>query len=77
MSAALLVTVDTHERTEAGIVVLSGTVAGTLARVSIACDRRTVAPVLAALEAGERPVVNAEPWQVVAGEPTAVGWAEG
>ncbi len=64
----VLVIVDTHERTESGIAVLSGVVAGTLARVSVACDRRAVAPVLDALARGERVPVNVEPWQVIAGD---------
>ena len=63
-----LVIVDTHERTEASIAVLSGAVAGTLARVSVACDARTVAPVLEAVARGERVPVNVEPWQVIAGD---------
>lgn len=67
-NAGILVIVDTHERTEASIAVLSGTVAGTLARVSVAADLRTAAPILEALARGERVPVNAEPWQIIAGE---------
>ena len=68
MTAGILVIVDTHERTEVSIAVLSGVVAGTLARVSVACDARTVAPVLEAVARGERVPVNVEPWQVIAGD---------
>ena len=42
--------------------------AGTLARVSVACDLRTVAPVLEAIARGEHVPVNVEPWQVIAGD---------
>lgn len=63
----VLVIVDRHERTEASIAVLSGTVAGTLARVELACDARTVVPVLAAIAAGERVPIHAESWQIIGG----------
>ncbi len=53
---------------ERSIAVLSGTVAGTLARVDVACELRTVAPGLAAIAAGERVPVNVETWQIIAGE---------
>jgi len=66
--AGILVIVDTHERTEVSIAVLSGVVAGTLARVSVACEARAVAPILEAVARGERVPVNVEPWQVIAGE---------
>ena len=66
--AGILVIVDTLERTEVSIAVLSGVVAGTLARVSVACDGRTVAGILEAVARGERVPVNVEPWQVIAGE---------
>jgi hypothetical protein len=68
MTDGILVVVDSHERTEASVAVLSGVVAGTLARVSVACDARAVAPVLEAVARGERVPVNVEPWQVIAGE---------
>ena len=66
--AGILVIVDTLERTEVSIAVLSGVVAGTLARVTVACDRRAVAPVLEAVARGERVPVNVEPWQIIAGD---------
>jgi len=53
---------------EVSIAALSGFVAGTMARVSVACDARAVAPVLEALARGERVPVNVEPWQVIAGD---------
>jgi len=61
------VIVDGHEGTQSGIAVLSGLVAGTLSRVSIAGDARTVAPVIEAVGRGERVPVSVERWQIVAG----------
>jgi len=65
--ASILVIVDTHEGTQASIAVLSGLVAGTLSRVSIAGDARTVAPVIEAVAHGEHVPVSVERWQIVAG----------
>jgi len=65
--ASILVIVDTYEGTQASIAVLSGLVAGTLSRVSIAGDARTVAPVIEAVARGERVPVSVERWQIVAG----------
>jgi hypothetical protein len=64
---SILVIVDGHEGTQSGIAVLSGLVAGTLSRVSIAGDARTVAPVIEAVGRGERVPVSVERWQIVAG----------
>ena len=65
--SSILVIVDAHEGTQSGIAVLSGLVAGTLSRVSIAGDARTVAPVIEAVARGERVPVSVERWQIVAG----------
>jgi hypothetical protein len=65
--ASILVIVDTYEGTQASIAVLSGLVAGTLSRVSIAGDARTVAPVIEAVARGEHVPVSVERWQIVAG----------
>ena len=64
---SILVIVDAHEGTQSGIAVLSGFVAGSLSRVTIAGDARTVAPVLEAIARGERVPVSVERWQVMAG----------
>jgi hypothetical protein len=65
--ASILVIVDAYEGTQSSIALLSGLVAGTLSRVSIAGDARTVAPVIEAGARGERVPVSVERWQIVAG----------